>query len=374
VKIGKIFFDKLAITNTAGAVTVKDGRVAMQKLGMNLLDGSMTINGEYNTQNIKVPFIDFGLDIRQFDISSALSSFSMLEKILPEPQNYAGKVSASLTLNSALDGHLSPVLDSVVSKGSLQTQNLQIRNSKIFGSVADFLKNENWRNPSPGNISVGFEIKDGRVWIEKPIVMNMPPARMEISGDMGLDTSLNYKIDTIVPTSAIGSGAASLLSSIPGGSRINQIKVTGLVRGTAKNPEVSLSMADMASSITDAVKDQVVQTVTKKAEEVKTQVSAEVNRQIDQLIAEAQKQATNIRTAAKQAADKTRRDSNAAADKLISDASKKSVLEKQVAKVAADKLRTEGEASAKKLEQEGEKNAQAALTAAQKKADELKKK
>jgi hypothetical protein len=360
VNIGKILFDKLTITNTTGAVLVKDGKVTMQNLGMNLLEGSMTLNGEYNTQNVAVPFVDFGMNIRQFDISTALSSFSMLENILPEPQNYAGKVSATLTLYGVLDEHMSPVLDTVASKGRLQTQNLEIRNSELFGKMADYLKNEKWRTPALDSINIGYEIKDGRLWIEDPIVMNIPPAKMELKGDQGLDMTLNYRLDATVPTSAVGSGATNILNNIPAGIRINEIKITGLLKGTATKPDVSLSMADMASSITSQVRE----TVTQK-------VNEEVNRQINQIMAEAQKQADNIRSTGKQAADKVRREANASADKLISNAANKNIVEKRLAQTAADKLRSEGEANARKLEQEADAQAKAILAAAQKKADEL---
>ncbi|MCL1815565.1 MAG: AsmA family protein [Treponema sp.] len=372
VNIGNILFDKLDISNTTGAILVKDGRLIMQNLGMNLLEGSMTLNGEYNTQNIALPFVDFDMNIRQFDISSAISSFSMIEKILTEPQNYTGKVSASLVLNSVLDEHLSPVLDKVNSKGRLQTQNLEIHNSKLFGTMADLLKNESWRSPAPGNINIGFEIKDGRVWIQDPIVMNMPPAKVELIGDIGLDTTLNYRMDAIVPTSAVGSNATNILGNIPGGSTLKEIKVAGLIRGTVKDPDIRLSVADMAGNIVGAVRDQVTETVTQKVEEVRTQVNEEINRQIDAIMAEAQKQADNIRSTAKQAADRVRKEANAAADKLASDTAEKSAIEKRLAQAAADSLRSEGESNAKKLEQEGENQAQAAMTAAQKKADELK--
>jgi hypothetical protein len=371
VNIGKILFDKLIITNTAGAVLVRDGKVVMQNLGMNLLEGSMTLNGEYNTQNMAIPFVDFGMDIRQFDISSALSSFSMMENILPEPQNYAGKVSATLTLYGVLDEHMSPVLDTVVSKGRLQTQNLEIRNSKIFGTLADFLKNERWRTPAPGNVNIGYEIKDGRLWIEDPIVMNLPPAKMELKGDQGLDMSMNYRLDAVMPSSVVGSDAANILTNLPGGLSVKEIKVTGLIKGTVKNPEVSLSVADMASSITGAVQERVTATVTQKVEEVKTQVNEEINRQINQIMAEAQRQANNIRNTGKQSADRVRREANTAADKLIRDAANKNAIEKRIAQTAADKLRNEGEANARKLEQEAESQAQAVLTAAQRRADEL---
>jgi hypothetical protein len=311
------------------------------------------------------------MNIKQFDISSAISSFSMLEKILPQPQNYVGQVSSTLTLYSVLDEHLSPVLDEVASKGRLQTQNLEIRNSKLFGTVADLLKNESWRTPAPGNVNIGFEIKDGRLWIDNPIVMNMPSTKVEIMGDIGLDMTLNYKMNAIMPASVIGSGAANLLSSIPGGSSIKEINVAGLIGGTVNNPDISLSIADTAGAITDAVRGQLTETASQRTEEVKSQVNEEINRQIDQIMAEAEKQADNIRGGAKQAADRVRLEADSAADKLISDAAGKNAIERRLAQAASDLLRSEGESNARKLEQEGETQAQAVIAAAQRRADEL---
>jgi len=358
INIGNILFDKLAITNTRGAITVKDGKLVMNNLGLNLLEGSMILNGEYNTQNIAVPFINFDMNINQFDITSALSSFAFLEKILPEPQNYVGKVSAILTLYSVLDAHMSPVLDSMNSIGRLQTYNLQIRNSKIFATLADVTRNENFRNPSPGNLDIGFEIKDGRLYLQDPILFNIPPAKMEITGDQGLDMTLNYKISASVPASTIG--AAELLSKIPGGSNIRDVGLSGNIKGTAKNPEVSLSAADMTSSVTGAVREQVTQ-----------RVSDEVNKQIDQIMAEANKQADNIRKAGKQAADKVRNESKSAADKLINNAGS-NPIQKKLAQEGAAKLRSEGETNAKKIESDADTQAKAVIAAAQKKANDLK--
>jgi hypothetical protein len=367
VDINNILFDKLSITNTKGAITVKDGKLVMNNLGMNMLEGSIILNGEYNTQAIAIPFINFDMSINQFDITSALSSFAFLEKILPEPQNYAGKVSAVMTLYSVLDAHMSPVLDSMNSKGRLQTHNLQIRNSKLFGTLADLTRNENFRTPSPGNLNIGFEIKDGRLYLEDPIIFDIPPAKMEITGDQGLDMTLNYKISASMPASTVG--AADLLSKLPGGSGIKEVKLSGAIRGNAKNPEVSLSLADMTSSITDAVKDQ----VTQKVEDVKAVVNEEINRQIDQIMAEANRQADIIRSTGKQAANKVREEANAAADRLISNAGS-NPLQKKLAQEGAGKLRSEGESNAKKVEKDADTQAKAVVAAAQKKADELKRK
>jgi len=365
VNLGRVLFDQLPITNIVGAITVRDGKLDMRNLGMNLLEGNMNLNGVYNTQDMTLPFIDFGLNINQFEISSALTSFSFLENILPEPQNYVGKVSAILTLYSILGEHMSPELNTIASKGNLRTHNLQIRNSEIFGTLSDILRNENWRNPTLGNVNVGFEIKNGRLYIEDPIVMNMPPSKIEIKGDQGLDMTLNYRIDATMPVSAIGSGATNILGSIPGGANIREVKLTGNIKGTVKKPEISLSVADMAT----AVRDQVVGAV-------RTQVNEGINRQIDQIMAEANRQAANFRSSSKQAADRVRREANASADKVIADAAKVSnpiarAAAQTAASETAKKLRSEGEANAKKLEQEGENQAKTVLAAAQKKADEL---
>ncbi|MCL2720028.1 MAG: AsmA family protein [Treponema sp.] len=371
VNIDRVIFDKLDINNTAGYLFVRDGRVVMQNLGMNLLEGSMVLNGEYNTQNMKSPFIDFGMNINQFDISSAISSFSLVENILPNPQNYAGKVSASLTLHTILDNDLSPVLETVDSKGQLRTYNLELRNSDLFGKMADLLHNERLRTPSPGNINIGYEIRNGRLWIENPIVMVLQRTRIEISGDQGLNRTLNYRLDSIIPTSAIGAGATDLLNRIPGGSLVNEVKLAGHIQGTLAHPDINISLADTAGAITDAVRSQVTENVTQRVDEARTQANEEINRQIDQLMAEAQRQADNIRSTAKQAADRVRREADAAANRLNAEAEDKNIVERRLAQAAADRLRSEGETNAHKLEQEGENQAKAVMDAAHSRAEEL---
>jgi hypothetical protein len=359
INIGNLLFDKLKITDTAGSILVRDGKVQMQNLGMNLLDGSMNLTGEYNTQDIKVPSVDFGLNIKQFDVSSAISSFEILQKILPQPQNYNGKVSANLTLNSVLDEHMSPVMNSVASKGQLQTHNLKIQNSELFATLANLLKNESWRTPTLNNVNIKFEIKDGQVTIE-PFRVNVAQAALDISGSQSLDMSLNYKVNASVPASAVGSGATDILSKIPGGVKITEFKLTGLIGGTATKPVVTLSVADMASSVAGAVK-----------EAVKERVSEEVDKQIKTLMAEAEKQAQNIRNTAKQAADKVRQEANNAANKLESEA--KNPIQKVAAKTAADALRKEGNDKAAKLEQDAERQIKTIMDNANKKANDLKK-
>jgi hypothetical protein len=378
VNIGTLLFDKLTITNTVGALTVKDGAVVMQNLGMNLLQGSMTLNGQYNTQDIKAPFIDFGMDIRQFDITTAISSFSMLEEMLPNPENYVGRVSARLNLHSHLDETLSPVLNSVQSVGRLQTHSLELRNSKLFGRMADLLRNERWRTPAPGNLTINYQIHDGRFSLTDPLVMNLLQTRIEITGDQGLDQTLAYVVNATVPTSVVGAGATDVLNNIPGFSNMREFKVAGLIGGTVTEPDIKLNVSDMASTITDAlraqaeaIRDQVVETVTERVEEVRTQVNEEINRRVEQVLSEAQRQADNVRSTAASTAARVRTEANAAADRIVREAASRSVVERRAAQTLADRTRSEGETNARRVEQEGETQARNIMDAANRRADEI---
>jgi len=359
VNAARLLFDKLRITDLAGSVLVKDGRLRMQNLAMNLLEGSVALSGEYNTQDIKVPSVDLNADIKQIDITSALSSFDILKKILSNPQNYAGKVSANLTLAGDLDEHLNLILNTMASKGQLQIHKVSFQNSELFGAMANLLKNESWRTPTLNNINIKYEIKDEQLIIE-PVRMNIAQTALEISGGQGLDMTLNYKVSAAVPVSSVSPAATDILSNIPVASNIREIKVTGLIGGTVSKPSVTLGVSDMVNNI--------VGTVT---EAVKEQVKEEVSKQIAAVMAEAEKQAENIRNTAKQAADRLRKEADDNANKL--EAAATNPIAKIAAQAAAKKLRDEGNAAAVRLEQEAERQVATIMDTAQKKADELRK-
>ena len=57
--IGTLYYDQLEITNLMGLIEIKEGRVLLNQVKMNLLDGEMKLSGEYNTQDMLNPLVDF---------------------------------------------------------------------------------------------------------------------------------------------------------------------------------------------------------------------------------------------------------------------------------------------------------------------------
>ena len=71
----KVKYDSLNIDNLYGTIIVRDQRVILKNLNIDILQGSVALNGEYNTKDIKSPFIDLSLDVRKIDIPEAFKSF-----------------------------------------------------------------------------------------------------------------------------------------------------------------------------------------------------------------------------------------------------------------------------------------------------------
>ena len=126
--ISKVYYDKLEIDNLKGLIIVKDKAVKMEKLAMNLLDGSFTLSGEYNTADLKNPFVNLDFNAQGIDIPKTTEAFATVEKIAPVAKNATGKISLGMTFNSFLTQDMSPVMNSIEGKGKLSSD--QIRTEK----------------------------------------------------------------------------------------------------------------------------------------------------------------------------------------------------------------------------------------------------
>lgn len=372
-KIGQLNYDKLKITDIAGIIIIRNSKAILKNLGMNLLQGSMNMSGEYNTQDIKNPMFDFNLNMKDIDIPSAYTAFNTVQKLAPVAENCKGRISTEIALTSNLDQHMMPVYSSMVGKGRLMSKSVELANSPTFVKIADVLKNDKFRKITMNDLDIKFEIKNGRVYVN-PFDMKFGSTKMNVSGDQGIDQTINYLIKTSIPRSEFGGAAGAVLSSLTSnavakGLNIQQgenIDIDLAVQGTFKKPEVK----PVLSAGKGGVKDQIKATVTQKVQEVKQDVTKKAREQADKLVKDAEGEAQKIRDAGKAAAEETRKQANAGADRLESQAS--NPLAKVAAKKAAEKLRKEGDAKAKKIEDEANVKADGVINKAKDEAAKIK--
>lgn len=364
----RIIYDKLDITNLNGNIDVKDGIVNMTNLGMNLLEGSMVMGGSYNSQDVKAPKTDFDFNMKGIDIPLAFKAFSSLQKMAPAAKDMTGKVSTQFKFKSTLDTTMMPVMNSIDAYGKLQSNEIGFKDSKVFGKIADVIKNDKFRNPSMKDVNISFKIKDGRLYIE-PFDTKIVDTKMNLGGDMGLDQTLNFKAKMSIPSKYVGA-ATDLVSKLAGISvpKPNEdVKLNFKIGGTTSNPDVGFDKGEASSEASSTTKEIVGQ----KVDEAKVEAKKQAKEQADKLIADAEKEAAKIREEAAVLADKIRAEAEEQAKKTEAEGKKKGPIAEKVAKEAAKEIRKKGEASAQKVIKEADAKANQIIEKAKAEAAKL---
>ncbi len=375
-RINKLYYDKLQIENTIGTILVKESRVILDGVKLNMLEGSMQLSGEYNTKDVKNPSVDFDFTASSIDIPAAFASFTMLQKFAPIAGKASGKVSLGMKFSSYLDEHMMPLLQSIVGKGNFASDLIGLKSSATFDKIGDALKTNAFDNMTLNKLGVAFEIRNGRLLVN-PFETKVGKATLLIGGDQGIDQTMNYTVGINIPRSELGAAANApidnLLSKAAGaGLKIDPLENLNIkvkVGGTFRDPKIGLDLNENSGQAKEALKEAVIQAVQEQIDTKKEEARAAAQAEVDKLMEQARKEADLIRAKAQEAADIVRKEANANADKLVDKA--KDPISKRLAEEGAKKLKQEGENTAQKIIKEADSKAEAVLKAAQEQGDKL---
>jgi len=363
IEYGNLEINK--INNTFGKIIVRDGKVVLDGLQMDMLQGSMRMNGEYNTTDMTKPGVEFDMDIAGIDIPSAFNAFNTVQKLVPAAEGLKGNVSTTFSFNSLLGEDMMPVTETINGYGRLQSESIQVVNSGTLDKISSALKLKKDMPNTFKDLNISFKIIDGRIYVE-PFKAGLGSIDMVIGGDQGIDQTLNYLVKMSIPRASFGTGANQVIEGLAAkasakGLKINpgeKVNVDVKVTGTFNDPKIGLDMKSSSENAIKAVKKQVeekiVKEVEKKKEEVKEKAKEKVNAEADKILAEAEKRAQQVKDAAARAAEALRGESELRSKQLEKEAAGKGMLAKVAAKKAAEKIRTEGDKKADKLVKEAD--------------------
>jgi len=377
--IGRILYDKLDIASVSGGIIVRNARVSMENLKMNLLDGNMVMSGYYDTKNTKKPAINFDLNISNFDIQKSFDAFNTVQKMAPISKYAKGKFSTTLNdLVGTLNDKMEPDMNTLTGSGNLKTNAVVVEGFEPFVKMGDALKIEKLKKMDFKDVNLMYKFKDGRVNVE-PFKTKVGDVAAEISGSTGFDQTIDYKWDMEIPTKMLGSQANTVMQGLMGkasaatGQNVavpDKIKATALIGGTATKPVIKTGMKDAMKDVKNEVKEQVKELIEEKKQEVIEDVKAKASAEADKLLADAQKQADNLKAEAAKTAEQIRTEGKKQADDL--DAKGGNMIEKMANKKLAEKLRKESEVKAQKVTDEANVKADKIMAEAKEKADKLK--
>lgn len=370
----KVVYDNMDIDNIKGELIVRDQKVKMNNLFMNLLDGSMVMNGHYETTNPEKPGFSYDMAIKDFDIQTVVTTFNTIETMAPYAKNMKGRFNTSLDVVGVLDHEMMPDLNTLTGGGVMQTKSVKVEGFKAMDKLSKVLKNDKFSKLEINDTKIKYSFKDGRVHTE-PFDIKLGPATGTMSGSNGFDQTMDNKLTLKVPSKDLGAGEAmNKLNGQAGKLGMNLktaefVNVDVTLKGTVDDPKVSVSLKDAVGSIVDDVKEQVKEQIKEKVEEVKEDLKGKAREQADKLLAEAKKQADRIRAEGKTAANKVRAEGVKQSDALKNKGG--NFLEKKANQLAAKEAIKQADKQAVKVEAEANKRAADVEAKAKKEADKV---
>jgi hypothetical protein len=354
---------------------LKIKKIDMQNLSMNLMGGSMVMNGFYETTNPKVPGIKFDMDIKNFDVQTVATTFNSVTEMAPIVKQTYGKFNTKLAVTGVLNDKMEPDLNTLNGGGFMQTQNIEVKEFKPMVKLADILKNDKLKNYSLTNTNISYEIKEGRVYT-KPFDVKLGNTVGTMSGSNGLDQTVDYKMALKIPSKDMGMSAAyDKMNAQASGLGLNlkaaeHVNVDVLIGGTFTDPKISTSLKGAATSIVNDVKEQVKEKINQEIDKAKEQAIAKAREEAAKLLAEAKNQSDKVRAEGKKAGDVIRAEADKQAQKLLSEAGG-NPFKKKLAEEAGKKLKSSAETNAQKVENEANAKADQIDAKAKEEADKL---
>lgn len=371
--IRKLIFDRLTAEDLKGNIIVRDGMIKVEKAGMSALGGSMTVNALYDTRDTLKPEVTADLEIKGAGIKEAFNTFNTVRQLAPAASGMAGDVSLKLNYKSLLNNEMMPVIKTISGNGELRSEMVQLLESKTFDEMKGFLKLNNTYSNAIKDIKASFTISEGRVYV-KPFTTSVGRIKLNISGDQGLDRTINYVVGTEIPRAEFGSAASEMLGSLAAKAASaglaftpsDVVKVNFRVGGTFGSPVITPFVQGSGTSgqLSGSIKESVT-------EEVKTKVNDTAREEADKLIADAESKAAAIRQEASVAAKKIRDEADMQSQKLIKEAESKGTIAQLAAKKAAEALVKEAEKRAVQVETEADTRSAQLIQEAKAKADEI---
>lgn len=380
--IDRFNYDKIKAENLNGHIIVKDGVLSLRETGMNILGGKVTMNAGYDTRDSLKPAMTADLAISNLAIKDAFNTFNTVQKLAPAAKGIDGKIAARFSYSSLLGKDFMPVISTITGGGKLQSESVTIVESASYNQMKELLKLGNSFTNTFKDINVNFKISNGRIFVS-PFDAKAGSLKMNISGDQGIDQTLNYVVKAEMPRSGLGGSVNALIDNLSAQAASfgiafkpsDVIKVNVKISGTFTKPVIAPFFGNTppegAPTAATGVKETVKQVVDNSVDEAKLKARKEAEVQGNLLIEEAEEKGRQLREEAAKAAEKIRSEADNQGQKLVKEAETKGALAKVAAQKAADSARKEAGRRADQLVKEADEKALKLVEEAKAKKEEL---
>jgi len=251
--IQKAVYDKMPINNINGLVKVKDQKMELTNLTMDMLQGKLAINGSYTSNKENKPLFDFKLNMENIDLPTAYQSLSTMRHYLPIAAKSQGKISTQFGLSGGMNEKMKIVPTSLNGLGVFNTQNLMIIDSPVFDQIRGIIKKEKLKNVKVDDFTAKFQFENGQLKMN-PFKTNIADQQATIYGTLSAAREINLNMDFVVNREDLGTDINKGLDILPGSQNIKLIDASVILKGSLTKPEVSLDLSKARAQIEQQVK------------------------------------------------------------------------------------------------------------------------
>jgi uncharacterized protein involved in outer membrane biogenesis len=270
--IQKAIYDKMPISNIVGLIRVKDQKMDLTNLSMEMLQGKLAINGSYTSNKENKPLFDFKLNMENIDIPTAYQSLSTFRHYLPIAARSQGKISTQFGLSGAMNEKMNIVPVSLNGLGLLNTKNLMIIDSPVFDQIRGIIKKEKLKNVKIDDFTAKFQFENGQLKLN-PFKTTVADQQTTISGSLSAAREINLNMDFLVNREDLGADINKGLDILPGSQNIKMVEASVILKGQLTKPEVTLDLSKARKQIEQEVKkasvDEIKGSVKKIGDELK---------------------------------------------------------------------------------------------------------
>ena len=209
-------FDSLGASEIYGNAIISDNHIDIEETTMIIFDGNITASGTMDTEELIGGLLSAEIDCENIDLSMVVDELPAFGNFIPSSQSLMGRIDFIAEFTALFRENM--VIDpySIKGSGELSSKSIIIKESKAFENIKTVLQLGNEYQSRFDDLDIFFTVSNGIMKIE-PFDTKVGDLKMNVSGEHGLDQSLNYLVKTEMPRSGLSSPVNSLIDIFASG-------------------------------------------------------------------------------------------------------------------------------------------------------------
>jgi uncharacterized protein involved in outer membrane biogenesis len=241
--VDRMNYSRMDIRGTTGKLIIKDQKLTLDQLSMNMLKGRMVLSGDYFAREKSPANFNFKIDMKDFDLPTAYQSVGMVRHLLPIAGNSKGTFLSGLTLTGTLGRDYAPNFADLNGSGMVSMKNIELVGNNMFAEIGNYFRKDLFTNVKVSDFASNISITNGALSIS-PFTTKIANQEVTVSGNQSLALDLNYKLRFNVNKSDLSPDVTGLIGFVPGTENIEKLPVTINLGGNIAKPDVKVDLTE----------------------------------------------------------------------------------------------------------------------------------